>query len=97
MRKFTFLFALFLMMVGTAMADVIKSPSTTLLTTTELNAATTDVVLAIKCISKTNSYWFCGNKSVNSTTDQEIIWVWEPTGDGTTHYLKKYAPTSEQG
>ena len=97
MRKFTFLFALFLMMVGTAMADVIKSPSTTLLTTTELNAATTDVVLAIKCISASNSYWFCGNKSVNSTTDQEIIWVWEPTGDGTTHYLKKYAPTSEQG
>ncbi|MDD6501798.1 MAG: hypothetical protein PUF27_07800 [Bacteroidales bacterium] len=97
MRKFTFLFALFLMMVGTAMADVIKSPSTTLLTTTELNAATTDVVLAIKCISASNSYWFCGNKSVNSTTDQEIIWVWEPTGDGTTHYLKKYAPTSAQG
>ena len=97
MRKFTFLFALFLMMVGTAMAEVIKSPSTTLLTTTELNAATTDVVLAIKCISASNSYWFCGNKSVNSTTDQEIIWVWEPTGDGTTHYLKKYAPTSEQG
>lgn len=96
MRKFTFLFALFLMMVGTAMADVIKSPSTTLLTTTELNAATTDVVLAIKCISASNSYWFCGNKSVNSTTDQEIIWVWEPTGDGTTHYLKKYAPTSAQ-
>lgn len=96
MRKFTFLFALFLMMVGTAMADVIKSPSTTLLTTTELNAATTDVVLAIKCISQSNSYWFCGNKSVNSTTDQEIIWVWEPTGDGTTHYLKKYAPTSAQ-
>ena len=97
MRKFTFLFALFLMMVGTAMADVIKSPSTTLLTTTELNAATTDVVLAIKCISASNSYWFCGNKSVNSTNNQEIIWVWEPTGDGTTHYLKKYAPTSEQG
>ena len=97
MRKFTFLFALFLMMVGTAMADVIKSPSTTLLTTTELIAATTDVVLAIKCISSSNSYWFCGNKSVNSTNNQEIIWVWEPTGDGTTHYLKKYAPTSEQG
>lgn len=96
MRKFTFLFALFLMMVGTAMAEVIKSPTSTLLTTTELNAATTDVVLAIKCISKTNSYWFCGNKSVNSTNNQEIIWVWEPTGDGTTHYLKKYAPTSEQ-
>ena len=96
MRKFTFLFALFLMMVGTAMAEVIKSPTSTLLTTTELNAATTDVVLAIKCISQSNSYWFCGNKSVNSTTDQEIIWVWEPTGDGTTHYLKKYAPTSAQ-
>lgn len=97
MRKITYLLSLFLMMVGTAMAEVIKSPTSTLLTTDELNAATTDVVLAIKCISATNSYWFCGNKSVNSTNNQEIIWVWEPTGDGTTHYLKKYAPTNAQG
>lgn len=97
MRKITYLLSLFLLMVGTAMAETIKQPSTVLLTVSGLNDATADVHLAIKCISGTNSYWFCGNKSVNSTTDQEIVWVWEPTGDGTTHYLKKYAPTTEQG
>ncbi len=97
MRKITYLLSLFLMMVGTAMADVIKSPTSTLLTTDELNAATTDVVLAIKCISETNSYCSCAKTRVISTTDPEICMGCEPTGDGTTHNLKKYTPTNAQG
>ena len=96
MKKITFLLALFCMLLGTATAQT-KVPSSTLLTVDELNNATEDVYLAIKCISGTNHYWFCGNKSVESNTDQEIIFVWEPSGDNETHYLKKYAPTAAQG
>lgn len=97
MKKITFLLALFCMLLGTATAQQTKVPSSTLLTVDQLNNARENVYLAIKCISATNSYYFCGNKSVQSSTDQEIIFVWEPTGDNQTHYLKKYAPTTAQG
>lgn len=96
MKKITFLLALFCMLLSTATAQT-RVPSSTLLTVDQLNNATENVYLAIKCISKTNSYWFCGNKSVQSNTDQEIIFVWEPAGDNVSHYLKKYAPTAAQG
>lgn len=96
MKKITFLLALFCMLLSTATAQI-RVPSSTLLTVDQLNNATENVYLAIKCISGTNSYWFCGNKSVQSTTDQEIIFVWEPSGDGQSHYLKKFAPTNAQG
>ena len=96
MKKITFLLALFCMLLSTATAQT-RVPSSTLLTVDQLNNATENVYLAIKCISKTNSYWFCGNKSVQSNTDQEIIFVWEPSGDNESHYLKKYAPTAAQG
>ena len=96
MKKITFLLALFCILLSTATAQT-RVPSSTLLTVEELNSATENVYLAIKCISATNSYWFCGNKSVQSNTDQEIIFVWEPSGDGESHYLKKYAPTAAQG
>lgn len=97
MKKITFLLALFCMLLGTATAQQTKVPSSTLLTVDELNNAREDVYLAIKCISGSNSYWFCGNKSVQSSTDQEIIFVWELSDDGQSHYLKKYAPTAAQG
>lgn len=96
MKKITFLLALFCMLMASATAQT-RVPSSTLLTVDELNSATENVYLAIKCISGTNSYWFCGNKSVESSTDQEIIFVWEPAGDNVSHYLKKYAPTAAQG
>lgn len=96
MKKITFLLALFCMLLSTATAQI-RVPSSTLLTVDQLNNAKENVYLAIKCISGTNSYWFCGNKSVQSTTDQEIIFVWEPSGDNESHYLKKYAPTAAQG
>ena len=96
MKKITFLLALFCMLLSTATAQT-RVPSSTLLTVDQLNSATDNVYLAIKCISATNSYWFCGNKSVQSNTDQEIIFVWEPSGDNESHYLKKYAPTAAQG
>lgn len=96
MKKITFLLALFCMLMASATAQT-RVPSSTLLTVDQLNNATENVYLAIKCISGTNHYWFCGNKSVESSTDQEIIFVWEPTGDNETHYLKKYAPTAAQG
>lgn len=96
MKKITFLLALFCMLLSTATAQT-RVPSSTLLTVDQLNNATENVYLAIKCISKTNSNWYCGNKSVESNTDQEIIFVWEPSGDNESHYLKKYAPTAAQG
>lgn len=96
MKKITFLLALFCMLMASATAQT-RVPSSTLLTVDQLNNATENVYLAIKCISGTNSYWFCGNKSVQSNTDQEIIFVWEPAGDNVSHYLKKYAPTDAQG
>lgn len=96
MKKITFLLALFCMLLSTATAQT-RVPSSTLLTVDQLNNATENVYLAIKCISGTNHYWYCGNKSVQSNTDQEIIFVWEPSGDGESHYLKKYAPTAAQG
>lgn len=42
MKRITYLLSLFLMVVGTATAEVIKSPSSTLLTVSGLNA--TEVV-----------------------------------------------------
>ena len=86
MKKITFLLALFCMLLSTATAQT-RVPSSTLLTVDQLNSATENVYLAIKCISGTNSYWYCGNKSVQSNTDQEIIFVWEPSGDGESQVL----------
>ena len=96
MKKITFLLALFCMLLSTATAQT-RVPSSTLLTVDQLNNATENVYLAIKCISGTNRYWYCGNKSVESNTNQEIIFVWEPSGDNESHYLKKYIPTAAQG
>lgn len=96
MKKITFLLALFCMLLSTATAQT-RVPSSTLLTVDQLNSATENVYLAIKCISGTNRYWYCGNKSVESNTNQEIIFVWEPSGDNESHYLKKYIPTAAQG
>ncbi len=97
MKKITFLLALFCTLLSTATAQT-RVPSSTLLTVDQLNSAKENVYLAIKCISGTNSYWYCGNKSVESNTNQEIIFVWEPSSDNDgSHYLKKYAPTTAQG
>ena len=56
------------------------------LTADELNAATDLMEIAIKGISGTNYYWFCGDKSLGDMGD-ETVWLWEPADNG-THLLK---------
>lgn len=64
----------------------------------QMNALTEATDIVIQNISTTNRYYFCGNKNVESfETNSEAWFVWEPTGDGTTHYLRKKYPANGQG
>lgn len=64
----------------------------------QMNALTEATDIVIRNISGTNRWYFCGDKNVESfETNSEAWFVWEPTGDGTTHYLKKKYPANGQG
>lgn len=64
----------------------------------QMNALTEATDIVIQNISTTNRWYFCGNKNVESFDSNSAAWfVWEPTGDGTTHYLRKKYPANGQG
>lgn len=73
MRKITYLSSLYLLMVGTTVAETVKSSFSSLQTVSEQNAAVDEVQLAVNCISETNSNEACGSKSVGSTTDRKFV------------------------
>lgn len=106
MRKFTFLFALFLMMVGTAMAQTYITPGTEkVLTSENLRALTTETPI-ILCPVQKDQYgkWYDGSSSTTygtsgTTVTESNIFVWVPIlNDGSatgTGYLKKRTAENE--
>lgn len=67
MKRITYLLSLFLMVVGTATAEVIKSPSSTLLTVSGLNAtevvADNQPVTELANLSNNKAYTLCTSRS----------------------------------
>ena len=106
MRKFTFLFALFLMMVGTAMAQTYITPGTEkVLTSENLRALTTETPIILCPVQNTvYGQWYDGSSSTTygtsgTTVTESNIFVWVPIlsgGSATgTGYLKKRTAESE--
>ncbi len=106
MRKFTFLFALFLMMVGTAMAQTYITPGTEkVLTSENLRALTTETPIILCPVQNTvYGQWYDGSSSTSNgtsgtTVTESNIFVWVPIlNDGSatgTGYLKKRTAENE--
>lgn len=89
MKKITFLFTLLCTMCIGALAQ------TSLLSSEDLNAKTTETRILLRNVSGTNGYWFNGVSSDENWGAQNVF-VWVPAADG-TFYLKKAYPTAEQG
>lgn len=97
MKKLLLLFAVMLSAVG-AWAQTTTKVKGEILSAGTLMAKTEPVNIVIQNISSTNRWYFCGNKNLQTyETNSETWFVWEPSGDGETFYLKKLVPTDEQG
>lgn len=100
MRKITYLLSLFLMMVGTAMAQTYATPGTEkVLTSENLRALTTETPI-ILCPVQKDMYkqWYDGNSTTTYGTSGTLVtesnvFLWVPILDGGsatgTGYLKK--------
>ena len=106
MRKFTFLFALFLMMVGTVTAQTYVTPGTEkVLTSENLRALTTETPIILCPVQNTvYGQWYDGSSSTTygtsgTTVTESNIFVWVPIlNDGSatgTGYLKKRTAENE--
>lgn len=97
MKKLLLLFAVMLSAVG-AWAQTTTKVKGEILSAETLMAKKEPVNIVIQNISATNRWYFCGNKNQQTyETNSETWFVWEPSGDGATFYLKKLVPTAEQG
>ena len=98
MKKFLLTTA-FVLLAGVAMAqETHYLPTSTKLTSSELNAKTSPTYIAIKNLSATNNYYFVGNTGTapysSATFSNDAVFIWEPTDDG--FYLKKLNGTYMQ-
>ena len=101
MRKFTLILAsMFLTLGAWAQVGYECEVTETMLTSTELNAKTEATYIAIKNLSATNHYYYVGNTGAAPYSKEDFsndaVFIWEPTGDGTTFYLKKLDGTYMQ-
>ena len=82
--------------------DVAYAPTEKKYTAAELNAAKTDTYIAIKNLSRTNSYWYVGNTGAAPYSKAEFtndaVFVWSPVEAGVAgrYYLKKLDGTYMQ-
>ena len=96
------LFASALLSLGVMAQTVVYSPTTTLLTSNELNQKTEATLIAIKNLSSTNHYYFVGNTGATpySKADfsNEAVFAWTPVQEGVagSYYLKKLDGTYMQ-
>lgn len=96
------LFASALFSLGVMAQMVVYSPTTTLLTSNELNQKTEATLIAIKNLAATNHYYFVGNTGATpySKADfsNEAVFVWTPVQEGVagSYYLKKLDGTYMQ-
>ena len=83
-------------------STMVYSPTTTNLTSGELNQMTKPTLIAIKNLSSTNNYYFVGNTGATpySKADfsNEAVFVWTPVEEGVagSYYLKKFDGTYMQ-
>ena len=97
MKKTLLSFAMLLIGMG-AMAQNQVANKKNILSAEELMAKTEAVDIVIQNISTSNRWYFCGNKNVQTyETNSEAWFVWEPSGDTKTFYLKKKSPVDGQG
>ena len=101
MRKFTLILAsMFLTLGAWAQVGYECEVTQTKLTSTELNAKTEATYIAIKNLSATNHYYYVGNTGAAPYSKEDFsndaVFIWEPTGDGATFYLKKLDGTYMQ-
>lgn len=77
------------------------APTTKKYTSAELNAVTSETLIALKNLSRTNNYWFYGNTGApysKAAFSNDAIFVWTPVQEGTAgaYYLKKLDGTYMQ-
>ena len=102
MKKIFLLFASALLSLGAMAQTMVYSPTTTNLTSSELNEKTEATLIAIKNLSATNHYYFVGNTGATpySKADfsNEAVFVWTPVQEGVAgnYYLKKLDGTYMQ-
>ena len=102
MKKIFLLFASALLSLGVMAQTVVYSPTTTLLTSGELNQKTEPTLIAIKNLSRTNSYYFVANTGAapysKANFSNEAVFVWTPVQEGVagSYYLKKLDGTYMQ-
>lgn len=97
MKKLLLLFAIMLSAVG-AWAQTTQRSKGEILSAETLMAKTEAVNIVIQNISGANRWYFCGNKNLEAyETNSETWFMWEPSGDGETFYLKKQVPGEGQG
>ena len=99
-KRFTLILASMLLTMGVWAQIYVSEVSETKITSVELNAKTEATYIAIKNLSRTNNYYYVGNtgSAPYSKADfsNDAVFIWEPTGDGTTFYLKKLDGTYMQ-
>ena len=102
MKKIILLFASALLSIGVMAQTVVYNPTTTRLTSSELNEKTEATYIAIKNLSATNHYYFVGNTGAapysKADFSNEAVFVWEPVQAGVagSYYLKKLDDTYMQ-
>ena len=102
MKKIFLLFASALLSLSAMAQAVVYTPTTTLLTSSELNLKTEATLIAIKNLSATNHYYFVGNTGAvpysKATFSNEAVFVWTPVQEGVagSYYLKKLDGTYMQ-
>lgn len=94
-------FAALLATMGTMAQTYTYRLTETKMTSAELNAKTEATYIAIKNLSKTNSYYFVGNTGAapysKAAFSQDAVFVWEPVaGETGKFYLKKLDGTYMQ-
>ena len=83
-------------------STMVYSPTTTNLTSGELNQMTKPTLIAIKNLSGTNNYYFVGNTGgvpySKADFSNEAVFVWTPVEEGVagSYYLKKFDGTYMQ-
>ena len=99
-KRFTLILASMLLAMGAWAQIYVSEVSETKITSAELNAKTEATYIAIKNLSATNNFYYVGNTGAvpysKADFSNDAVFIWEPTGDGATFYLKKLDGTYMQ-
>ena len=101
MKKLILTITCMLFMSFATAQEVTYAPTTKKYTSAELNAVTSETLIALKNLSRTNNYWFYGNTGApysKAAFSNDAIFIWAPVQEGTAgaYYLKKLDGTYMQ-